>query len=52
MVAKDNNKTKKHINNDIKSANVITQAGAPAGGHLGAGVESSDIGVLPTTAID
>ena len=35
MVAKDNNKTKKHINSDIKSAKVANHKGAPAGGHFG-----------------
>ena len=32
---KDNSSTKKHINNDIKSAKVASQAGKPAGqSHL------------------
>ena len=31
---KDSNSTKKHINNDIKSAKVPIHAGSPGGGHL------------------
>ena len=38
----DRRSTKKHINKDIRSANVAIQAGAPAGGHFFSSV-SSDI---------